>query len=213
MVRRRTLGALVAGVALAIGLLGAAASTATAKAAAAHPALRHHAVLRSGIAPSASGGEILCEDKGAGSLCITNKNGVMNLGNPISGSLFTGNPNQHWHLVQNGFQCNHGFVSSSMACPFAPGSGLNAQFNNDAITKICLNANTAECVAAPNGVAHLEGADSSGTDFIIAGFALVNRLWSDNNGQAGYLTTDESPGDTLLLDPAFVEGSAQWGQP
>lgn len=156
-----------------------------------------------------SSGQVLCAFKGLGQICVTDKDGSQTDGTRITGSQETLDPDQTWDISFSS-HCG-GRVSSKNSCPFAPGSGLNAQFNNLPIVTICLAAATSKCMADDNGnVPTLEGPTATGTDWVLDGYSIVNRWDSDSFGSAQYLTSDGTLGDKLFTIN-FVEGLSQWG--
>jgi hypothetical protein len=186
------------------GLTAAGASTAG-------PARMTAGAGRLAITPSTSGGEVLCAAKGTASICVTDKNGNQSVNAIVSGSVRTLNPNQHWDLVLAS-ACG-GHVSSANTCPFAPGSGLNAEFNGDAIITICLDGAPSLCIANDNGnVATLQHPTATGTNWILSGYSIINRFISDLAKKPQYLTTDLMAGDELTT-VSFVQENSQWGLP
>jgi hypothetical protein len=139
-------------------------------------------------------------NNGAGPITVTDKNGTLQIGATVSGSSSTGNNNQHWDLTQNTAACGDGFVHNASACPFQPGSGLNALYNGDVILRVCLHFSSGFCMAqqTSGGLVNLQAPNGPGTNWISdSPNHLVNRVVSDSVGQGECLFNDSVTGDPL----------------
>lgn len=149
----------------------------------------------------------ICGNGGTG-YCLNAWNG----GNFVK-MYYGGYSNDNFEVYQLTNMCNHGKVDEHTSCPFTAGSGLNTEFQGDAIVAIqYLNA-TDSCVGSTVGTdatltlcPDLSGnGGGNGTIMAISPISpvcfgdfaygqYVDRYWSDNVKQAAYLDSGGNPG-------------------
>jgi hypothetical protein len=159
--------------------------------------------------------------------CMDNSGGVVARYNLVNGSSYE-NSNYHEYFNERilSGKCNGGKVSSSMACPFKPGSGFNTRYNNDAIIELqygstgyCLGTNQygdamlQTCGSLTTGA----GADQTAMFVYNNGGGGTRGLtesvyWSNHWNQVAWLC--HGVGNTLGESTnCATEAGANWGPP
>jgi hypothetical protein len=199
------------------------------------------AVSRPGAAPAALAAAArraplnqICSAQGSSSLCANRNGGGTSPGTPvIAWSAGDNNDDFQWLFLSG--MCNHGTVSTSPACPFTNGGGLNSRYAGRFIAEINW-IGTSLCVAndtSASGFADLGtcpdfngNGGANGTIFVLpevtnpmnpATTFAVNRYWSDNsgggNGRNPRWMCVFARGVRLWLDSDTpTAGACQWNQ-
>jgi hypothetical protein len=194
-----------------------AASSAAPSYAGAHASRSHTAVLGNppGFAP-------LCE-KDSPNLCWRDPSDggpgtpVVNSGNGMDNA-------REWEMITDTHRCGNGKVSNGNACPFTPGSGLNAEFDKDRIVILanygnqslptsCAGSSVADQMVVKMHTCDLIDGDELSSVFIQEDFAghyrLVSVTWSDHCDCAEYLNGSDTNDNPLFID--IVPGTwARW---
>lgn len=219
-VRRRLSVAFAAIGLVSLGMLGASSASAA-------PTLPHAAALAQPKPPIPAATPLVhdlgvCINNGAGTPCLNNWGGNTSQGAAIKMYAYN-NGNENFAYVPIN-PCNYpnsstiyGEVSST--CPFTVGTGLNTDFEGDAIVEIegggswCVaTASNASAINGSCGDANGNGA-ANGTMMILNGSpttcidndfcAATNRYWSDQRGTAAFMCSDGlSNGVSVYLDYA-----------
>ncbi len=174
-----------------------------------------------GVVHAASNYPEICAQSGNG-YCLNDWNGNPNLGAPVK--MYTAkvaNDVFSWSSLPG--YCSDGDVSTSPACPFKNGSGLNTEFNGAPMVEIqagndlCLgtdssgNANLGAC---PNPNGKSTGSNiwvlAAGCNPYNAGdYSFVNVYWSNIDGSPQYLIS----GGAIGAQAYVQDGVAScWGE-
>ena len=155
----------------------------------------------------------VCAQNGTG-YCLNDWNGAGS-GGAVKMYNF-GYSNDAWTLYQMTGYCSGGYVSSSLACPFPNGSGLNSTYNGDYIMEVKSQVSGA-CIGTDGaGFANLgpcppdSGGKGSNLWVFEGGGPIVSVYWSKQHGNNS--EADLVSGGSIGAQAYESEyGSSSWG--
>jgi hypothetical protein len=205
---------------LSIGV-GLSAANASAGPAASGPSLNTLTPARTASASIPS----VCGNEGSG-YCLNDWNGY---GNGGQVNMYYGgytNDDFFEYILTN--MCNHGHVDAQSSCPFTPGSGLNTDFNGDAIfaiesgiTNWCVGTTSSVTVATLTACPNTSGNGGGWGTIWISGYTsscnggtngdnyYENRYWSDTYDEQTSLASGGNIGKQAYV--ALTGTATCWG--
>ena len=139
-------------------------------------------------------------------------------GTPVLNSGYGTDNARLWFKFIDTARCG-GFVSNSAACPFTPGSGLNARYNNDEIVYVqnlgsdrCAGSSTADAgFVYMHTCDSVNGASELASVFVLQQFSTHFRLISVDYSD-GCFCDQFVNGDNVNNDQLYIGAPGTWSR-